>query len=256
MSLIGSSMFGTIASAGAVPAHTPAQTGPTQGNVTARAGAAQKPSGAVASQVQTQTAGRWEGERIARRLVQAGGTGDRADVALVVAELTKMPIAALRRLESSGVKVIACRGSVTDYATDLKGVRPRGWPPGATWDAVPGAHIGGRNAVVIAVIGHGKGTPHVAKTGEGHGSANLVIHEATHAIDAKLGATRNSSSAAFNKARNKDVAALPAYERQPGAAGKSEAYAESAARYYGSSHGKIKTPALDAYWRDNPLGGR
>lgn len=53
-----------------------------------------------------------------------------------------------------------------------------------------------------------------------------------------------------------DTAALPAYETQPGAAGRSETYAESAARYYGGSHVTIKTPALDAYWRDNPLGGR
>src|SRR5262249_23172847 len=52
-------------------------------------------------------------------------------------------------------KVIACRGSVTDYRTDLKGVQPRGWPPGSTWDKVPGSNTPDKNEVVIAVIGHG-----------------------------------------------------------------------------------------------------
>lgn len=188
--------------------------------------------------------------------MQAGGTGDKADVALVVAELNKLPVTALRRLEASGVKVIACRGSVTDYAPNLIGVRPRGWPPGFVWDARPGVYIPARNAVVIAVIGHDTASARVPKTGEGHGSVSLVIHEATHAIEAKVGGSRNSSSSAFKQARDSDLGMLATYERQPGRAGKSETYAESAARYYGADHGTIKTPALDDYWRNNPLGAR
>jgi hypothetical protein len=198
-----------------------------------------------------------ENERIARSLVQAGGAGDASDVDLVVAELGKMPVTALRAMEAGGVKVIACRDSVTDFASDLKGVQPRGWPPGATWDSVPGAYMPDRNAVVIATTGHG--TPpgaHVPATGEGHGSANLVIHESAHAVDSNVSPSLNSGSPAFNAARASDVSALPSYETQAGAAGQSESYAESAARYYGGSYGTISTPHLDAYWRDNPLGGR
>lgn len=198
-----------------------------------------------------------ENERIARNIVQAGGTGDQSDVNLVVAELQKMPVTALRAMEANGVKVVACRGSVTDFAADLKGVQPRGWPPGATWDSVPGAYMPDRNAVVIATTGHGTTAgAHVPATGEGHGSANLVVHEAAHAVDANVSASINSASPGFNAARTADIAALPAYETQAGAAGQSESYAESAARYYGGSHGSITTPNLDAYWRDNPLGGK
>lgn len=207
--------------------------------------------------VEGETGGMPENERIARKLVEAGGTADKKDVDLVVAELAKMPVTALRQMEAAGTKVVACRGSVTDHATELRGVQPRGWPPGATWDQVPGAYMPDRNQVVVAVIGHG--TPagaHVPATGEGHGSANLVIHEAAHAVDATIGASRNSASPAFNEARNKDIGAVSDYERQPGVAGQSETYAESAARYYGGSNGSAKTPALNAYWRDNPLGGR
>jgi hypothetical protein len=194
---------------------------------------------------------------LAKQIVKAGGSGTQADVALVVAELAKMPETALRSLIANKTKVIACRNSVTDYRTDLKGVQPRGWPPGATWDSVPGVAQNIRNEVVISVIGHGTTAgAHVPKTGEGHGSANLVIHEVSHAIDSKQSATRNSSSTDFNTARNTDLAALPAYETQAGVAGKSETYAESAARYYSGNHGSISTPALDAYWRSNPLGGK
>jgi hypothetical protein len=194
---------------------------------------------------------------LAKQIVKAGGSGTQADVDLVVAELAKMPETALRSLIANNTTVIACRNSITDYRTDLKGVQPRGWPSGATWDSVPGVANSGRNEVVIAVIGHGTTAgAHVPKTGEGHGSANLVIHEVAHAIDSKQTATRNSSSTDFNTARNADLAALPAYETQAGVAGKSETYAESAARYYSGNHGSISTPALDAYWRSNPLGGK
>lgn len=191
---------------------------------------------------------------LARQVVRAGGSGTQADVDLVVAQVARMPMSALRNLVANGTTVIACRNSVTDYATELAGVQPRGWPPGATWDSVPGAARG--NEVIIAVIGHGTTEgAHVPLTGEGHGSANLVIHEVAHAIDHNQTATRDSSSVDFTTARTADIAVLSAYQRQSGAAGLSETYAESAARYYGGHDGTVSTPALDTYWRNNPLGG-
>ena len=111
-----------------------------------------------------------------------------------------------------------------------------------------------KNAVVIATAGSGADI-HVPATGEGHGSANMVVHEASHAIDAHAG-DFNSASPAFLKARTSDLNSLSDYERQTGAGGPSETYAESAARYYGGSGGPSKTPALDAYWAANPLGGK
>lgn len=188
---------------------------------------------------------------LARVLVVPGGSGTQQDVDLVVAELEKMPASALMALVKNGTKVVACRDNVTDYEPSLKGVRPRGWPPGSSWDSVPGAYMGDKNAVVIATRGHGSaGGPYVPPTGDGHGSVNLVIHETAHAVDA---ATGGSASREFNEARDKDMGNLSDYERQAGAAGQSETFAESAARYYGGGNA-CNTPNLNDYWRRHPLG--
>ncbi len=178
----------------------------------------------------------------ARGLMKIGGHGTLSDADIVAKELSKMPHAYLGEMKKNGTKVVACRGSVTDYATDLKGVHPRGWADGDTWDTVPGANMGGRNEVVIATRGHD--TPagaHVPATGDGHGSANLVTHESLHSID-----NGRSGSGDFNGARDKDVNNLPAYERQDGSAGKEESYAESGARHFENKD--RSTPALRDYW--------
>lgn len=201
---------------------------------------------------------RMEAERdgIVGRIVKAGGSGTQADVDLVAAELRKLPVPALRVMESHNVKVIACRGSVTDYDPSLSGGQPRGWLPGSVWDKVPGAYVQSRNTVVIATRGHGSaGGAHVPNTGDGHGSANLVIHEAAHAVDRHVGISINSASPDFRAARQADFGMLTPHQQQVGSAGLSETYAESAARYYGETHGSTGTPALNAYWTAHPLGG-
>ncbi len=155
-------------------------------------------------------------------------------------------------MKADGTKVIACRGSVTDHASSLRGVQPRGWAPGDTWDIVPGMYDPNANEVVVATTGHG--TPagaHVPVTGEGHGSANLAVHEALHAVDHNRGGTARSAGADFNTARTADLPNLGTYETQAGSAGQEETWAESGARYYGGGGG---TTNLDGYWRNNPPG--
>ena len=188
---------------------------------------------------------------LATSLVSPGGSGTAEDAKLVAQSLAKLPKSSLEQMQKNGTKVIACRGSVTDYRTDLKGVQPRGWPPGATWDKVPGANTPDKNEVVIAVIGHGTPAgPHVPKTGEGHGCANLVVHEASHSIDLNGGGPSPSQSDDFTKARDADMNKLSDYEKQAGEAGQQETYAESAARH---AEGKDQdTPHLKKYWDDHP----
>jgi hypothetical protein len=185
---------------------------------------------------------------LATSLVKTGGSGTAEDAKLVAQSLAKLPKSTLEQMQKNGTKVIACRGSVTDYRTDLKGVHPREWPPGKTWDKVPGANNNTRNEVVIAVIGHDTPAgPHVPKTGEGHGSVNMVAHEATHSID--RGSPSPSQSDDFTKAREADMDKLSKYEKQDGVGGPQETYAESAARH---AEGKDQdTPHLKKYWDDH-----
>lgn len=191
---------------------------------------------------------------LARAVTTPGGAGTAADARLVRAELERMPIGALQILNDNGTKVIACRGNITDYRTDLKGVQPRGWDPGDTWDIVPGVYLGDTNEVVVATIGHGTAAgAHVPANGEGHGSHNLTIHEAFHAVDMGHGGAARSSEAEFNAARTADDATLSDYERQAGTAGQEETYAESAARFYGGDpNDATNHPNLHQFWQDHP----
>jgi type VI secretion system secreted protein VgrG len=190
------------------------------------------------------------------RLTQAKGTADDMDRALVAAELSKLPPHVLQRMEDNGTKVVVVRNSVTEERTDLKGVQPRGWGPGQTWDSVPGLYDPNTKQVIIATRGHG--TPegaHVPRTGDGHGSSNLVIHEAMHGVDHTGGAGGDlSTSPNFTNARNADSGTLSNYENQPGSAGPEETFAESAARYYGDDPNDAAShPNLHNYWETDPL---
>jgi hypothetical protein len=192
---------------------------------------------------------------LGRALMTVGGKADIVDAELVSQELSKIPPHALRILAENKTQVVVCRGSVTDHLASLRGVKPRGWPPGSSWDSVPGLHSPDRNEVVIATIGHG--TPagrRVPQTGEGHGSKSLVVHETFHAIDhGKSAGSPRSSAAEFNAARNADKPTLSAYESQPGAAGQEESYAETAARYYGAdTTDATQHPNLHKYWHSDP----
>lgn len=191
---------------------------------------------------------------LARPLMRTEGHGTIADCDLVAAELGKLPPHIVKRFRDKGIKIVACRGSVTDYKTALKGVRPRGWPEGTTWDNVTG--VGGGDECVIAVVGHG--TPvgaHVPAKGEGHGSSNVVIHESFHALDDSTG-NPSAKDEAFNRAREADAQTLSRYESQAGEAGREETYAESAARYYGGDESDAKDhPKLHSYWGSDPLKG-
>ncbi len=210
----------------------------------------------IASEVEKleEEAKKAEAERLAlaKSLVEKGGTGTDADKELVAKELAKLPKSSLEQMKAQGTKVIACRGSVVDRDPSLHGVTPRGWNAGQTWDSVPGMYDKNKNEVVIAT--RGTGTPagaHVPVTGEGHGSADLTVHESMHALDSGGGAGNQSAGAGFNTARNGDIRSLGTYETQAGSAGQEETWAESGARHYGGGGG---TRNLDGYWGSHPPG--
>jgi hypothetical protein len=184
---------------------------------------------------------------LANSLVSAAGSGDAADAALVAARLAVFPVAVLARLQQNRTRVRACRNSITDHLVSLRGVQPRGWPPGSTWDSVPGIFNPASNEVVIAIVGHDTPAgPHVPLSGEGEGSADLVVHETGHGLDMGGGSPFLSAGATFIAARNADLNQLTQYELQPTPAGEEETFAESGARFFISQDSMM--PNLHAFW--------
>ena len=184
-------------------------------------------------------------------LVIPDGSGTAEDVAAVRDEVARLSEAILGFFAAEGVKVIACRGSVTDSEQSLRGKRPRSWPPGATWDIVPGTYLQNRKRVVVATVA-GAGGRVVPATGQGHGSFNLAIHEAMHGHDIESG-RRLSKSRKFKAARKADAGRLPQYLLQKGNAGLEETFAESAARHFGGDGAFAGDwPALASWWAGDP----
>jgi hypothetical protein len=181
-------------------------------------------------------------EVVARQLTRAGGRGTRADVDAVATSLARLPAALLERASRGGVTVVACRDSVTDHLTSLRGVQPRGWPPGSTWDSVPGLYDPVNKQLVIATHSDAAAARVLPSTGYGHGSFDALLHEFGHAIDDSNALGADSRSRPFRAAYERDRPAMTTagtqYLLQPGDAGPQEAFAEVAARYFG------KDPAL------------
>lgn len=175
-------------------------------------------------------------EALARSLVKPGGRGTQADVDAVVGELEKLPPVLLERASRAGVQVVACRDSITDHLTALRGVTPRGWPPGSTWDKVPGVYDPATMTVVMATHDGARGERELPDPGYGHGSFNALFHEFGHALDGTNALGHDSRSPLFRLAYTNDLPALrrenQTYLLQPGDAGPEEAYAEMAARFW------------------------
>ena len=182
------------------------------------------------------------------KLLGLGGSADASDMAAVRPAAAQLPPQVLSFLRMKGARIIVCRGAITDHARELKGVQPRGRPAGMTWDIVPGVYLPSRKQVVVATLPAGGGARRLPVRGEGHGSFNLLLHEAMHGHDflknhRLLGASR------FVAARTADFARLGSYEQQAGDAGLQETYAESAARAFGRDATLAASwPQLAQFW--------
>ncbi|MEW5851024.1 MAG: hypothetical protein AB2A00_19715 [Myxococcota bacterium] len=188
-----------------------------------------------------------------RQVLRAGGSANEADLKAVATELQRLPAGALLELARKGFNVVVCRGSVTDHLTHLRGVQPRGWPPGATWDGVPGCCDVERKEVVVATQPGGPHGRHLPDTGNAHGSESLLIHETGHALDFGSGGTKCSAQDAnFVAAYQADHANLhhfSSYLVQPGDAGREETFAETFAMFLRDpDEMQRRLPNLHAYW--------
>ncbi len=130
---------------------------------------------------------------------------------------------------------------ITDALPELKGQKPRGWPPGLTWDAVDGAYSPSRNIVVVAEETRDTNN----KWNKSNRTEDVTRHEVGHATDYAMG--KFSNTAAFTQAYEADTQVMPTaltgtlkYFLQSGDGGKEEACAEGiAAREGGSTSGKV-----------------
>lgn len=184
--------------------------------------------------------------------VVARGSGDASDVALVSAELAKLPAALQSLLHDQELVVFACRDAVTDACPELLDDHPRGWPPGRTWALVPGAYVPARKAVVIATVPvpEDASRRHVPPKGWMHNAFNLVVHETLHADD-YLADRLRCHNPDFKAARSADYDALHDYEKQDGDAGLEETYAESGSRFFGGDTTLAEAwPNLDRFWAE------
>ncbi len=143
------------------------------------------------------------------------GKADDPKVRENVEQLSKVPARLMKMLASHlGLEGVSVgEGAFTDFETGrpLKGVRPRGWPEGTTWDDVCGAYDPVKKHVVIGTKGD-------------TGSASMPLHEFGHAVGDLMGWNTNDEWSQIHKEVFDD---LSPYFQQEGEAGPQEMLAET-----------------------------
>lgn len=153
-----------------------------------------------------------------------------ARVAEQVADLARLPPGLLEHMRESVGDVHVSTLPLPSMGRSgalarLRGVQPRGWPPGATWDTVGGVYSEATGEVVVAVNGRG-------------GGPSTMLHEFGHAVDfrARLSGRVSDTQAwrgvwkDFTAAKH-PMSAHPYFNQAP-PAGPQELLAEAFAAYY------------------------
>lgn len=165
---------------------------------------------------------------------------------LVEAEMERLDPRIRAAMAKRKVTVVVCKDNPTDYAPRLLNMEsPANWG-GRSWADAAGAYLPDTKEVVIGLKADGSGY-RLPVWGDKHASHNLVLHEAMHGHDYSAG-QRFSGDRQLRQAAHRDLGGRDdywsRYVAQP-----AEAYAESAARYFGG--GPDYSPpftALNHYW--------
>lgn len=145
-----------------------------------------------------------------------------------------IPAGVVREGEKYGLH-IASADYMSTQDLSLRGVRPRGWPKGTTWDHAGGGYWDSDKRIVVteyvAEMGR-RGELKGSRVGLGR-KANVFFHELGHGIDDALGEV--SARSAFMEAYRKDAKKIRAKRRarrysyflQKGRAGRREIFAQA-----------------------------
>jgi hypothetical protein len=176
--------------------------------------------------------------------VTPAGSGTSEHAAIVAKRLDLLPPSIRDAMARHGIRVSVGQNSVTDVMPELSGVKPRGWPEGMTWDSVPGLYDN-KSKTVVAAMRNGQ----IPEYGNGHGSADLLLHEALHGYDRTHPSGGSySSTLDFMGAYRADKSNMTAYHTQAGTAGRQEAFAEYGAQYFSGKLDRTKLPNMYNYW--------
>ncbi len=139
--------------------------------------------------------------------------------------VNELPDSVLETLAKDGQK-FRFGSALTEIYPELKGVRPRGWAPGTTWDSAEGLHRNSTKEIALTEFHMREGN--MVRTNRPRG---VLFHETGHGFDQALG--DESKKAAFREAYMDDVYGTSEADRekhdyyfQSGDAGPSEAFAE------------------------------
>jgi SPP1 gp7 family putative phage head morphogenesis protein len=180
-------------------------------------------------------------------MVNRVGTTSDAFLATTNAVLDSFPDGVMAVLEDKDV-TFNFGERVTQIRPDLRGVHPRGWPAGTTWDSAEGLFSNNTGSVVVAETWRPIGSKAFSDSKR---VAGALRHETGHAFDYALDKASASSEfrdayradkSAINKAAKDDPALKSRlkYFLQKGDAGPSEAFAE----VFGDIHGGGASPWL------------
>jgi hypothetical protein len=143
-------------------------------------------------------------------------------------------------LAKDGVKVIAT-DKVTDVMPELAGQKPRGWPPGSSWDDVDGAYDTTGKRIIVAERQN-------STKPRSNDVAGLTRHETGHAVDRLH---NFSDQQIFKTPYDREAAAVPPadaqaldYFLQKGDAGREETFAETFAIINGGATTKNRETLL------------
>lgn len=163
-----------------------------------------------------------------------------------IRHLSKLPPKLLDRLKKTWFSTIMIDAkAVPEFQglEHLKGVRPRNWPGGTTWDQVPGCYNSSNRTVYAGTKGK-------------HGSASLILHETGHAFGDAFGLDYSQELINHHQRLHSKLSEYQQFDGPGGKAGREEMLAEAIAvlTMQGYAKAKLKYDKNFIDWLKKELG--